>query len=40
MERAWKKLDNSKTAVELEEQVKAMMKELGYEAHQASMPSV
>lgn len=39
MERAWKKLDNSKTAVELEEQVKAMMKELGYEAHQASILS-
>ncbi len=40
MERAWKHIDNSKTAVELEAQVKAMMKELGYEAHQASINEV
>jgi hypothetical protein len=39
MERAWKKLDNSKTAVELEEQVKAMMKELGYDSHQTTIPN-
>lgn len=40
MDRAWKKLDNSKTQADLEQQVKAMMKELGYEAHQAAIPSV
>jgi dephospho-CoA kinase len=40
MDRAWKKLDNSKTPTDLELQVKAMMKELGYEAHQAAIPSV
>ena len=40
MDRAWRKLDNSKTPTDLELQVKAMMKELGYEAHQAAIPSV
>ena len=39
MERAWKKLDNSQTAVELEIQVKAMMAELGYEGHQPTLPN-
>ncbi len=40
MSRAWKKLDNSTTQENLEIQVKAMMKELGYEAHQAAIPNV
>lgn len=40
MSRAWKRLDNSKTATDLEAQVVAMMKELGYEAHQSSIPSM
>lgn len=39
MERAWKKLDNSRSAVDLEIQVKAMMAELGYEGHQPTLPA-
>jgi hypothetical protein len=40
MSRAWKHLDNSKTAADLEAQVAEMMKELGYEARQTQIPSV
>lgn len=40
MSRAWKKIDNSQSAEHLEEQVKAMMKELGYDAHQSAIGSV
>lgn len=40
MDRAWKKLDNTQTAEQLEQQVKAMMQELGYDAHQSTLSNV